>query len=96
MIASRLGPALAMLALASTAQADDWPAWRGPTRDGLSAERNLPVEWAPDRNVLWKAPLPAAAGATPVIWGERIFLTSPSADGDRLSELKKKVFGIEA
>ena len=64
--------------------ADDWPSWRGPNRDGLSAETGLPSEWAPDKNVVWKLPLPGPAGSTPVIADGRIYLTSPSADGDQV------------
>ena len=41
---------LLVLALAS---ADDWPTWRGPNRDGVSAERGLPAEWSAESNVLW-------------------------------------------
>jgi outer membrane protein assembly factor BamB len=63
---------------------DDWPSWRGPNRDGLSAEKELPTSWGPASSVLWKLPLPAAAGSTPVVVGDRIFLTSPSADGRKL------------
>jgi outer membrane protein assembly factor BamB len=70
-----------MMAHAAGAAADDWPAWRGPARDGVSAERGIPEKWSPDSGILWKVPLPAAAGATPVIWGESVFLVSPSANG---------------
>ncbi|HEX7898378.1 MAG TPA: PQQ-binding-like beta-propeller repeat protein [Planctomycetota bacterium] len=66
------------------ALADDWPNWRGPNRDGVSAEKDLPTAWGPETNILWKLPLPAAAGSTPVVVRDRIYLTSPSADGDRL------------
>ena len=72
---------LACLILSPVAAADDWPAWRGPARDGVSAEKDLPTSWSKDANVLWKAPLPGPAGSTPVVWKDRIFLTSPSADG---------------
>lgn len=67
---------------------DDWPSWRGPNRDGVSAEKDLPTSWGPASNILWKLPLPAAAGSTPVVIGDRIFLTSPSADGRKLLLLR--------
>jgi len=73
-----------LLLLAAPAAADDWPSWRGPQRDGVSAERDLPATWSAESNVLWKAPLPGAAGATPVIAKGRIYLTSPSADSTQL------------
>jgi outer membrane protein assembly factor BamB len=68
----------AVLALA----ADDWTTWRGPNRDGVSAEKGLPSTWSPEKNVVWKADLPGPAGSTPIVVKDRILLTSP--DGDRL------------
>lgn len=62
--------------------AADWPHWRGPDRDGTSAERGLPVEWSEQKNVLWKLPLPEVSGATPVIAGDVVFLNV--GDGERL------------
>ena len=62
--------------------ADNWPAWRGPTRDGVSTETDLPVRWGPDENIAWKLQMPAWSGSTPIIWGERIFLNV--ADGQDL------------
>src|SRR5262245_9223487 len=62
------------------ATADDWPSWRGPNRDGVSAEKNLPATWSAESNVLWKAPLPGAAGSTPVVAKDRIFVASPGGD----------------
>jgi outer membrane protein assembly factor BamB len=75
--------AASFLACAAAAEADDWPAWRGPKRDGVSAERGLPEKWSADSGVLWKIPLPAAAGATPVVAGGSVFVASPSADGSK-------------
>jgi outer membrane protein assembly factor BamB len=62
----------------SLAQADNWPQWRGTRVDGISAEKNLPSEWNVEsgKNIAWKLALPGQAGATPVVWGNRIFLTS--------------------
>ena len=67
--------ALAIL-LCGIARAENWPSWRGPTGNGISTEKNLPAEWSPTNNIAWKLPLPGPAGATPVVWGNRIFLTS--------------------
>ncbi|MBL8817470.1 MAG: PQQ-binding-like beta-propeller repeat protein [Planctomyces sp.] len=71
-------------ALAETATADNWPNWRGPSGNGISTEKNLPTEWSPDKNVAWKLALPGPAGATPVVWGDRIFLTSVNDAGELL------------
>jgi len=74
--------ACAVLLSCSTAvHAENWPAWRGPREDGTSHETNLPTTWSPTQNVAWKAPLPGPAGATPVVWKDRIFLTSVGDDG---------------
>ena len=70
------------VSFSTTALADNWPAWRGPTGDGLSTEKNLPTEWSPTKNVAWKLELPGSAGASPVVWDKQIFLTSVNAGGD--------------
>jgi len=72
---------ISSLALHSAVRAEDWPSWRGPTGDGISQEKELAIEWSPTKNVAWKLELPGPAGATPVVWGKRIFLTSIAADG---------------
>ena len=67
---------------AAPATAENWPQWRGPDFTGVSDASNLPVEWSKTKNVAWRTPLPGAAGATPVVWDDRIFLTS--ADDTKL------------
>jgi outer membrane protein assembly factor BamB len=54
--------------------AENWPQWRGPSLDGISTERNLPVTWSKTANVAWTLPLPAWSGSTPIIWGDTVFL----------------------
>ena len=73
----RLAPLSLSLSLALTAAvaAENWPQWRGPQGQGISAETNLPTEWAVDKNVAWKTPLPHGY-SSPIVWGDRIFLTS--------------------
>lgn len=70
----------ALLIMTAAAGADDWPSWRGPNRDGVSAERGLPTTWSADKNVLWKAELPGPAGSTPIVVKDRLFLTSPKGE----------------
>ncbi len=65
-------------------RADNWPNWRGPHGNGISSEKNVPAEWGPEKNVAWKVALPGPAGATPVVWGEQIFLTSVNEAGELL------------
>jgi outer membrane protein assembly factor BamB len=54
--------------------AENWPQWRGPQLNGISAETNLPVKWSPTDNVAWKIAVSQYSGSTPIIWGEHIFL----------------------
>jgi len=54
--------------------AENWPQWRGPELDGVSHETNLPVHWSPQDNIAWKLPLPDRSGATPIVWGDYVFL----------------------
>jgi outer membrane protein assembly factor BamB len=63
----------------------NWPAWRGPNADGVSPEKNLPVSWSPTENIAWKLALPQWSGATPIIWGDVVFLNVAEADLDNLS-----------
>lgn len=65
--------------------ADDWPQWRGPFGDGRCLERGLPVRWSASEGVLWKLELPEAGNSTPVIHGNRIFVTQPDTPGKRRS-----------
>ena len=64
------------LLLTLLSRADNWPHWRGPNHDGVSAEKGLPVEWSEEKNVVWKLPLPGGSSATPVVWGDKIFLVA--------------------
>ena len=72
-------PLLAALVLLATlpASAANWPAWRGPNGDGISTEQNLPVKWSKTEHVRWRVPLPEAGNSTPIVWGDRIFVTQP-------------------
>ena len=71
----------------ATARADNWPAWRGPTGQGFSAEKNLPTKWSATENVKWKVALPDAGNSTPVVWGDKIFLTQATEKGKKRSLL---------
>jgi outer membrane protein assembly factor BamB len=74
--------ATTLACLASHAQADNWPQWRGPDLNGASRETGLPFKWSPTENVAWKLAMPAWSGSTPIIWKDRIFLNV--AEGDNL------------
>lgn len=70
--------------LARVSVAENWPQWRGGRHDGVSAEREVPVQWSRQENVRWRLPLPGPAGSTPVVWEDRIFLTTVEEKGDLL------------
>lgn len=57
---------------------DNWPGWRGPSGQGISRETDLPVTWSRTENVRWKVELPDVGNSSPVVWGDRVFLTQAS------------------
>ena len=63
---------------------DDWPQFRGPTGQGISEERGLPLTWSETKNVRWKAPIPGRGWSSPVIQGDRIWLTTATEEGKSL------------
>lgn len=64
---------------ASDLAASNWPNWRGPRGDGTAPEaKNLPEAWTAEKNIKWKVQMPAWSGSTPSVWGDRIFLNTPS------------------
>lgn len=66
----------------SFALADNWPQWRGARGNGISTEKSIATAWSKTENIAWRAPMPGQGGATPAVWGDRLFVTS--ADGDDL------------
>jgi outer membrane protein assembly factor BamB len=58
-------------------KAENWPMWRGTNGLGISQEKNLPLKWSATENIAWKVTLPYRGNSTPIIWGEKIFLTQP-------------------
>lgn len=77
----------AALLLTSPGFADNWPGWRGPTGQGVTAETTLPTKWSATENVKWKTPLPDAGNSTPVVWGDQVFLTQATDKGKKRSLL---------
>ena len=71
------------LSSADAAASSNWAQWRGPNSQGISLDKNLPTEWSDTKNVLWKAALPGKGFSQPIIWGNRIFLTT-DVEGGRL------------
>ena len=63
---------------------NDWPQFRGPTGQGISDERNLPLNWSETKNVRWKTAIPGRGWSSPVIQGDRIWLTTATEEGRSL------------
>ncbi len=72
--------ALAVVCCRLNGRAENWPQWRGPFFNGSTTETNLPSQWSKTTNVLWSLPLPGYSGATPIVWGESVFVSSPDPD----------------
>ena len=66
---------------------ENWPSYRGPTDQGHADSARLPLRWSERENVVWKTPIDGKAWSSPVIWGDRIWLTSASDDGTELSAI---------
>ena len=61
---------------ASAAGAQDWPQWRGPSSHGVSSEAGLPTTWSAKENIAWRAALAGLGTSSPIVWGDRVFVTS--------------------
>jgi outer membrane protein assembly factor BamB len=79
--------ALVVLSAACALQAANWPAWRGPTGQGHSDETGLPLNWTATESVKWKVPLAHPGNSTPVVWGDKVFLTQANKGGTERSLL---------
>jgi len=83
MVVARLARCVSLLFVivlaTSSAPAGDWRAWRGPLGTGISDERNAPTAWSETENVKWKVPLDGQGNSTPIVVGQRVFLTHSPA-----------------
>ena len=81
--------------------AQNWPQWRGPALNGVSTEKNLPLKWTTEENVVWKLEMPEWSGSTPIIWRNYVFLNVAEAgnlylwavDKTKGTVLWKKILG---
>lgn len=72
---------LAISSLTAAGSAANWPQWRGPDGSGISTEKNLPASWTPQTNIKWKAAIPGRGHSSPIVWGNRVFVTT-AIEGD--------------
>jgi len=83
---------LAAACAITVTQASDWPEWRGPSRDGHSLETNLPSKWSPSgENLAWRIPI--GSRSSPVAFGNRIYLNSPTGD---LANTQERLVALDA
>ena len=67
--------------VAMIAASGSWPRWRGPSGQGLAADSGYPDTWSDTQNVLWRVRVPGRGHSSPIVWGDRIFLTAGYGDG---------------
>jgi outer membrane protein assembly factor BamB len=75
-----LAAALVCLTFVSL-RAENWPRFRGPTGQGISSETGLPLHWSATENVAWKTEIPGQGWSSPIVWGDRVFVTSTTDEG---------------
>lgn len=82
MMVRAIGALAFLLTLPNVLPADNWPQFRGPDQ-GRTPDTNLPVSWSATESVLWSTPLPGPGHSSPIVWGDRIFLTAfePASTG---------------
>ncbi|MFN4259406.1 MAG: PQQ-binding-like beta-propeller repeat protein [Gemmataceae bacterium] len=77
---------IAGLTIPALAVAEDWNAFRGPRGDGISTEKNVPIRWGPNENIIWKVKLPRPGNGSPIVSKGRVFVTcAEDADGKERS-----------
>lgn len=98
--ATRLISAATLLVLVSATIAD-WPGFRGPNGLAVSADRGLPLKWGPNENIVWKVKLPGPGASSPIISGNRVFVTcysgygaAPDSKGD-ITQLKRHLVCLD-
>jgi outer membrane protein assembly factor BamB len=82
MMARRSPTVVTFLVLALLCVGGDWPSWRGPDGQGHTADKSAPIQWSRTTNVRWKTPLPDEGNSTPVVWGDRVFMTQATEKTD--------------
>lgn len=77
------GAAIGVVVLTVGPFAADWPHWRGPNGNGVAPDATLPVRWSAAENVAWKSPMAGAGVSTPIVSGDRVYVTSQIGAGVR-------------
>jgi outer membrane protein assembly factor BamB len=91
----RVALAALILASFSIVYAENWPGWRGPGNLGISTEKGIPTQWDLSRNVKWKVDVPGLGHSSPIIWGNRIFVTTAVNSDPKEQSWQKGFFSDE-
>ncbi len=94
------GAELQLAAVRNAAPSSDWSAFRGAGQMGVSPSNELPLRWSATENLAWKAPLPGAGASSPIVFGDRVYLTCytgyfvPGEDGGRPDDLRRHLLSV--
>ncbi len=69
--------------VAGLIQAENWPGWRGPSGDGVSNGKGIPTKWSSTENIAWRIAIPGEGHSSPIVWGDKVFLTSSLTEKNR-------------
>jgi len=72
----------------------DWPQFRGPGARGVSAQEGLPERWSATENVAWSVELPGVGWSSPIVWGDRVFVTTALSSGDEPQPQRGLYMGV--
>lgn len=95
------GLACVFLVAASAGGGENWPAFRGPTGQGVSDDKSVPLRWSQTENLAWTCPLPGPGSSSPVVWGGKVFITCYTGYGldkrspGRQSDLKRHLLCVD-
>jgi len=64
-------------------RAENWPGWRGPSGDGVSNGKGIPTKWSSTENIAWRIAIPGEGHSSPIVWGDKVFLTSSLTEKNR-------------
>ena len=71
------------LFVAGLIRAENWPGWRGPSGDGVSNGKGIPTKWSSTENIAWRIAIPGEGHSSPIVWGDKVFLTSSLTEKNR-------------
>ena len=94
---------LAVLAIATTSTAvlaeetaadrrDQWPQWRGPLGTGVAPHGTPPLTWNESDNIRWKVAIPGLGHSPPIVWGDRVYLTSAVLHGEKVASPQRDAY----